>query len=455
MATPISWRDIAAPSAGSANSLIQQSSRTFNDSFEGINNLGALAREQSIRQDQEQKQALANAQFGRIVNATDPNQLNDISFAGLGAQGANVASLLQGAKKQFSDIGNTNASTTGLINENNAFDANNTANLELTGSQIRGNNADAAGTEIGNLSLAERNQLDIEDKRISNFGSYNTVRDEQLQQQAGQQYYGVDAKARSGILGDNSIISGNNAEASQYVPIDAKQRSSFLPKQLQSGLDSDASSRKLQLAQGNAVTSNAATNAFNGQTNRQRLAFDKTKPNKGSSSSSGGGGSNAAAIAKVFKDFREGGKSPTGKIIPKGNPKDADSVAGLRAKLAVLGMNASSIKATTSGFSQFNDSGSVKGGVFDVNDPTNKDIRKGINSSSANIYDSYGIPKDGLVKLKDGSVYKIPKGKSVDYSRGVRSVAQDESEDTFLTFQKNTKDLLDQNAKKFGTLVGS
>jgi hypothetical protein len=248
MASPISWRDLAAPDAGAANSLIRQSSQTFNDSFAGINNLGALAREQSIRADQEQKQALANAQFGNIVNASNPNQIGNIDFAGLGANGGAVAALLQQRRKDFSDIQSTNAGTIGQTNINGAFGDNNTAGLNLTKSQTRGNIADAVGTEIGNLTLDARNNNDLKGQQIVNFSNYNKAIDDQLQQRASQPFY-------KQLQQDNATLSSNKSE-------DSSTFSERYGDRLNAG-------EKLTGAQTNSANANAYFNKQRGQVVKQ------------------------------------------------------------------------------------------------------------------------------------------------------------------------------------------
>jgi len=90
MASPITWRDIRAPDARAANSLVAQSSQTFNNSFEGINRIAAAGVEAAKAREAEAQNAIANKVFGQISNGQNPNAVN-VDFTGLGARGADVA----------------------------------------------------------------------------------------------------------------------------------------------------------------------------------------------------------------------------------------------------------------------------------------------------------------------------------------------------------------------------
>ena len=238
MPTPITWRDLNSPNAGSANSLIAQSGRTFNDAFSGVNNLAALAREQSIRADEERKQALANKVLGDIVNASNPNQLQGINFAGLGEQGANVAGILQQARNDYFKNQGMQASTQGQLNTNRVFDTVTNADLNKINAETAGINAETAGSTIDNLTRGAINNANLQNQLLKNTGLNIGNKDAQARYNADSPYYASNAK-----LGNESL---------KYRVGQEKTKNEFLPRQLQSGLDNDISTRALQKNQGYA-----------------------------------------------------------------------------------------------------------------------------------------------------------------------------------------------------------
>ena len=162
MASPITWRDIRAPDARAANSLVAQSSQTFNNSFEGINRIAAAGVEAAKAREAEAQNAIANKVFGQISNGQNPNAVN-VDFTGLGARGADVASFLQQAKKSYVDNQGTLASTVGQQNINNSYANDKQIENAFTNSKTNNLDTSTFGQNIENGFKRQEHQqkLDI------------------------------------------------------------------------------------------------------------------------------------------------------------------------------------------------------------------------------------------------------------------------------------------------------
>jgi len=418
MATPITWRDIKAPDFGRANSLISGATNTFNNAFLGLDKLQKNQQAVQAQAQLEQEQQAANAVFGQILGGANPNEVNP-SFAGLGSQGAGVASFLQDSRNNFFTNQANQASTTGQTNINGAFTANNQAGLNEIKSGIDFNTAkiglldtQSEGNTTRNRFLEKQLQQELDLGKANLTGKKETNRRVLADNNAEIPFLDRIAK-------DKSVISGNNA-------VDSTTISQQLDKQL-------AGARGLVNAQ---ASNQRASASFS----RRRSAGGSSGGRSGKGSS--GGGNFALALARVNDQLQsENLKQGTSAYAERGRQLLAGFTGGSTA--AALQNSLFSVnKKTGSGNSDV-------GGKFKIPEFTTGNGLDGKDTGEFNklgdLIRTGGTFKDGLGITREFT----SKDARAAAGRALKNLNAERKDDIFYTFNGGIKSQLDAIRNKY------
>jgi hypothetical protein len=280
MGSPITWRDIQAPDAGSANSLIAQSSRTFNDAFSGINDLLTANKELIQNKRQAEEITKANVLLSQLANVKDPNKVA-LNFTGLGNQGANVANFLAQAKNNYYANLATQASIVEQEKKNAVFDQNNSLANSLTQSEIGLNSLKGGGIE------ASTNIKNIEAGYLPSFLN-NRNRVKGIEANAVEKDY--EAKVANdyfNTLARNTVKNSNNDAFIKQV------NANYAPRNAEANLDYTNARTYSSRASGRAALQNARANMY------------RAKHVGSSSGGSTGGSTNTNLIGAITQDLSD------------------------------------------------------------------------------------------------------------------------------------------------------